>query len=162
MSQQSVTNLSQAATTLYKPPKKVGGISQFHKGVAGKHATLLTVTDSHIDALRDTQEEKKAAMLRAQPLGAKEFHYQTMEKKRADRSSYGCDDLPPKPLGSIPGYSGCVPRREALNVHGGTHRADSVMAVSIFAAEQERNRTMASNILPPAKDLKTPDTLRLQ
>mmetsp|Transcript_1832 Transcript_1832/g.4235 ORF Transcript_1832/g.4235 Transcript_1832/m.4235 type:complete len:162 (-) Transcript_1832:454-939(-) len=160
MSQQSLTFLSQSSGRLHKPPKKQGGCDQFHPGVAGSKLTLLHATEAHLDMIRSRDEEAKVLRQNAEPLGLKAFHYATMGAVRAERERLGCNDIPAKPIASIPGYSGNVPRREALNIIGGTHRETSLQAAYVFAAEQERARAIASNIKGPERDLQNPDTLR--
>jgi hypothetical protein len=53
--------------------------------------------------------------------GLIEFHYDTMRRSAIRRAEMGMTDIPEKPAGAIPGYSGFVPRRDACNVHGGTY-----------------------------------------
>ncbi|CAD7966321.1 unnamed protein product [Amoebophrya sp. A120] len=160
MSQQSVTFLSQASNTLHKPLKKPGGTAQFKMGLAGKNLTLLHATEQHLDMIRTRDEEAKIAYQNSEPLGLKAFHFKTMETMRQERERLGCNDIPPKPVASIPGYSGNLPRREALNIHGGTHRETCLQSAYCFAQEQKRSRAIAANILPPNSKLETPDTLR--
>merc|ERR1719217_1196878 len=57
----------------------------------------------------------------SQSYGLLEFHYDTMRRSAIRRAEMGMTDIPEKPAGAIPGYSGFIPRRDACNVHGGTY-----------------------------------------
>jgi len=57
----------------------------------------------------------------SQSYGLLEFHYDTMRRSAIRRAEMGMTDIPEKPVGAIPGYSGFIPRRDACNVHGSTY-----------------------------------------
>lgn len=77
------------------------------------------------------------------------FHYGTMTKMAAARDAKGVNDIPLKSLGSIPGYSGFIPRRDAANVLGCTcaqglrvsHKLRTELEATAF---EKRNAAMAA------------------
>lgn len=160
MSQQSLTFLSQAANQLHKPPKQTGGTSVFHAGCVGTALTLKKDTTDHIDKLKQAKFDEEILYERDRPLRLIEYHYQTGKKQKQEYQRLGAFDLPPKPVGSIPGYSGWVPRKEAANVIGCTYKVGALTASELFADEQETTRARNANILKPNKELQTPDTLQ--
>jgi len=157
MSQQSLTNLSQAANCLHKPPKPDGGASQFKAGIAGP-GILKTDTLRHVEGLKQKQHDKEMAYERDRPMRLIEYHYQTSKARQQERERLGCLDLPPKPVAAIPGYSGWLPRLEAANVIGCTFKTGCYQAADLFSYEQEIVARTNQNILPPSKTLSTPDT----
>ena len=109
MSQQSVTFLSQASNCLHKPPKPLGGTESFQKsGPVGTNLTLKYETKAHERALAQADHQKEIAYERDRPMRLIEFHYMATDKTRSQRERLGTFDLPPKPVASIPGYSGWV------------------------------------------------------
>ncbi|CAD7964739.1 unnamed protein product [Amoebophrya sp. A120] len=157
MSQQSLTFLSQSSGRLFKPAKPDGGTARFNAGLAG---TLVLKQQTEADLQRIAGEEKEneysAAANREMRLA--EYHYATSMKMGEERKRLGVLDIPPKPVASIPGYSGWVPRKESANVIGTTYKIGNLQSAEVFAKEQESKRKTMENILAPASDLKTPDT----
>lgn len=141
------------------PPKPEGGRAQFKVGIVGT-LILKTDTQSHSMELRAKDLQGERDYERNRPMRLIEYHYQTAEKARMERLRLGVLDLPPKPVASIPGYSGWLPRRDATNVIGSTYKVGSLQAAELFAAEQESVHATVANILGPEKTLVTPDTLR--
>jgi hypothetical protein len=64
----------------------------------------------------------------SQSYGLLEFHYDTMRKVALQRANMGVTTLPEKPVGAIPGYSGFIPRKGAMNVIGTTYAQGNVTA----------------------------------
>ncbi|CAD7957757.1 unnamed protein product [Amoebophrya sp. A25] len=156
MSQQSVTFLSQSSGRLFKPAKAEGGTARFHQGIAG---TLLLKRETEADVQRLAGEEKENEYLREKNREMRlcEYHYATSIKMGDERKRLGVLDIPPKPVASIPGYSGFIPRKEAANVIGTTYKIGNLQSAEVFASEQDASRKKFSNILKPDSTLKTPD-----
>lgn len=90
---------------------------------------------------------------RSRDLKLGEVHYLTKQERPFD--------LPPKPVGSIPGYSGFIPRKESTNVIGETYKTSNLQSAQLFGTEQLTARTAYDNILGPDPNLRTPDTSEL-
>lgn len=45
-------------------------------------------------------------------------------------------ELPPKPVGAIPGYAGYLPRKDACGLFGCGYREGALLAAELFAEEQ--------------------------
>mmetsp|Transcript_19118 Transcript_19118/g.47803 ORF Transcript_19118/g.47803 Transcript_19118/m.47803 type:complete len:159 (-) Transcript_19118:912-1388(-) len=157
MSQQSLTFLSQSSGRLFKPAKPEGGTARFHPGLAG---TLVLKQQTDADLSRIAAEEKENDYSKAanREMRLSEYHYATSVKLGEERKRLGVLDIPPKPVASIPGYSGFIPRKEAANVIGTTYKIGNLQSAEVFAGEQESKRKIMANILKPASDLKTPET----
>jgi len=131
MSQQSLTFLSQPATTIHAlKAKKIGGTATLKPGIAGtmirKHQTHNSLEkiaeenkENDVPLLDDGFPPQPGSENKPRPQrSCDKYHYQPSIERGKEREKLGVLDLPPKPIGSIPGYSGFIPRREAANIIG--------------------------------------------
>lgn len=157
MSQQSVTFLSQPANLLFKDPKPIGGTARFKAGPAGSLIRKMATVDLK-DTLRDQRTMRTQKIADENPISMTEYHYSVLKNGVKERIRLGCNDIPAKPVGAIPGYSGFAPRKEAANVIGTTYKMGNLMAAELFAQEQEVTKSLNANIVQPNPNLTTPHT----
>lgn len=72
--------------------------------------------------LAEEDKENEHRQERDRPLRLAEFHYATSRQLGKERERLGVLDIPPKPVASVPGYSGYIPRKEAANIIGETYK----------------------------------------
>lgn len=121
---------------------------------------MILKGDTVRDLKRIFEEEKENERIKedTRPMRLCEYHYATARQMGQERIRLGVLDIPPKPIASIPGYSGFIPRKESANIIGQTYKCCNLQSSELFSLEQEAQRELQSNIKKPDSDLRTPDT----
>jgi len=114
-----------------------------------------------VSTLASTTNSSTTITVSSEKNNLRDYHYRTSFEAGELRRRMGALDIPPKPIGSIPGYTGFIPRKESANVIGEGYKSGNLRIAQLFADEQAVARKLLQNIKKPDSELCTPDTSEL-